>query len=261
MARKHVEILMAKPPIRPGENMLSAMSVAIKTAGDSVVFSDHYIGDSEVLLIFGVGSKENSVARDKHRAGGGRTIMWDLGYFGNRKHALRVSIDDDHPTKFLDLAPTKERSFNLRLQNVANPKGPILLIGTGAKQRSYLRDSNWEINAYVALKKRFPGTRIIYRPKSARDYIKLPCERESGMPIAEALHGVSLLVCRHSNAAADAVVAGVPFEAIDGAATWLSSKPYTSDNREEFLARLAWFQWTPEEAPDAWEFLIKMMDQ
>ena len=75
-----------------------------------------------------------------------------------------------------------------------------------------------------------------------------------GQAIADLLRGASLAACRHSNVAVDAVVAGVPFEAVDGAAMWLAGKDYTPANRLDFLRRLAWWQWKASEAHLAWDF-------
>jgi hypothetical protein len=79
--------------------------------------------------------------------------------------------------------------------------------------------------------------------------------------IQNVLRGASLVVCRHSNVAVDAVVAGVPFEAEDGAATWLKGKPYTIGNRLDFLRRLAYWQWHQGELYDAVQFAQSIIDK
>ena len=78
-------------------------------------------------------------------------------------------------------------------------------------------------------------------------------------PIEQVLAGARLVVCRHSNVAVDAVIAGVPFECEDGAAYWLQGKPYTVENRLDLLHRLCWWQWTCYEAPAAWRFIKGML--
>src|SRR5690606_31042250 len=99
----------------------------------------------------------------------------------------------------------------------------------------------------------FPGRKVIFRPKR-RDDMKLPCKTDGETPIAELLRGSSLVVCRHSNVAVDAAIAGVPFECEDGAAAWLQARPYTAENRLDFLRRLAHWQYRPDEADRAWAF-------
>ena len=102
--------------------------------------------------------------------------------------------------------------------------------------------------------RRFPGRRIVFKPKGS-DPLRLPCERaDPETPIEELLRGSALVVCRHSNCAVDAVIAGVEFEAEDGAATWLRGREFTPANRLEFLQRLAWWQYKPHEAAPAWSF-------
>jgi hypothetical protein len=65
--------------------------------------------------------------------------------------------------------------------------------------------------------------------------------------------------CFHSSVAVDAVVAGVPYEAEEGAATWLLGKPFTTESRLDFMRRLAWWQWRPSEAPLAWAFFKRIL--
>jgi hypothetical protein len=85
------------------------------------------------------------------------------------------------------------------------------------------------------------------------------CSIDTDTPIAQLLRGASLVVARHSNVCLDAVQAGVPFEAEDGAAVWLQRREFTPANRLEFLQRLAWWQWRAAEAPRAWQFLKGMV--
>jgi hypothetical protein len=73
--------------------------------------------------------------------------------------------------------------------------------------------------------------------------------------------GASMLVCRHSNCAVDAVVAGVPIECEDGAAKWLDGKPYKRRTRKDFLNRLAYWQWKASEAAQAWQFILKVTNE
>lgn len=105
----------------------------------------------------------------------------------------------------------------------------------------------------TSLKKRFPGRQIIFRPKG-KDRTVLRCTTDRETPIEQLMRGASLVVCRHSNAAVDATIAGVPFEVQDGAAIWLQRREFTPANRLEFLQRLAWWQWRSTEAAQAWAF-------
>ena len=97
------------------------------------------------------------------------------------------------------------------------------------------------------------GRAAVLRPKKVR-HATLP-------PIEEALKGKSLVVCRHSNVAIDACIAGVPVRCEDGAAFALYrdfERP-TRDERLGFLRSLAWWNWKPSEAGEAWKYLISRL--
>lgn len=251
-----VEILMAGQIAETGKRMLKAMAEAIEAGGDQVSRTQNYAGRSDVLMLWGVGKPQHDLARRMHLKLGGRVVLFDLGYFGDRKHNARLSIDHDHPQALLDAAPdegSRWTAHNIRLLEHAEPQGPILLIGLGRKSRIYLRQPDWERKKLKALQAEFQWAEIIFRPKTP-DRLTLPIPSDETTPIDQLLAGASLAVCRHSNVAVDAAIAGVPFRCEDGAAMWLQRRPFTRDNRLQFLQRLAWFQWSPEEAAQCWAF-------
>lgn len=227
-------------------------------AGDEVVETTQFQGKSDWLVLFGVGAAVNDQARKAQISRGGRVLHWDLGYFDRKKIVghVRMSIDSDHPQQWIDrTAPNPERweATGLCLREHADPAGPIVLVGLGKKSRAYLNEPMWERLMHAKLRIRFPGRRIIFRPKG-RDPLRLKCEADTTTPIADLLHGASLMVCRHSNCAVDATIAGVPFEAESGAAMWLQQRNFTPANRLEFLQRLSMWQWRATEAVQAWAF-------
>jgi len=253
-----VEILRARAVSASGEPMLAAISAVARACGDRVKETSSYEGKSDWLVLYGVGAAVNNAARNAQVARGGRALVWDLGYVDRKKVVghLRMSIDTDHPQQWLDKTPadgSRWRRLGLSLREEANPEGPILLIGLGRKSRAYLNAPDWERNAYRDLVARFPGRRIVFRPKGV-DQICLPCETDAETPIAHLLRGASLVVCRHSNVAVDAAIAGVPFKAENGAAMWLQQREFTPVNRTKFLQRLAFWQWRSTEAAQAWAF-------
>lgn len=238
--------------------MLAAIAAAAKSAHDRVKETQGFEGKSDWLVLYGVGAPVNHEARNAQLARGGRVLLWDLGYIERKKVVghLRMSIDTDHPQQWLDKTPadgSRWRRLGMELREDANPDGPILLIGMGRKSRTYLNADDWSRTAYESLTKRFPGRRILYRPKG-HDDTRLPCDRDEKTPIAELLHGASLVVCRHSNVSVDAAIAGIPFEAENGAAMWLQKREFTPVNRTKFLQRLAFWQWRATEAAQAWAF-------
>lgn len=253
-----VEFLRARQPSSSGEPMLRALAAAARADGDVVIETAAFRGGSEWLVLFGVGAEVNHQARGAQIAAGGRVLHWDMGYIGREKVVghLRMSIDTDHPPQWIERTrPDGSRleQLGVALREDADPAGPILLIGLGRKSRAYLRQPQWEQMTFQKLRQRFPGRRIVYRPKG-KDELRLHCDTDAKTPIAELLRGASLVVCRHSNVAIDAVIAGVPFEAEDGAAMWLQGRPFTPENRLDLLRRLAWWQWKSTEAAQAWAF-------
>lgn len=262
MAATTVEILSAHRRSSTAGPMLDAIEAAARAAGDQVEITETYRGRSEWLVLFGVGAEAHAAARALHVSRGTHALLFDLGYFGRRKGPdgyLRVSIDRDHPQHLLDGAPNdggaRWAEHGIALREDADPAGPIILVGLGPKSRNYLDIGDWEDRKLDELERRFPGRRIIHRPKPGQEFTPLRCDRDDKTPIDDLLRGASLVVARHSNVAAEAAVAGVPFEAEDGAAAWLNGREYSRANRLEFLHRLAWFQWRAIEAPQAWKFL------
>jgi len=255
-----VEILRGRRTSSTAEPMLVGIAKAARAAGDKVVETRTFQGQSEWLVLFGAGAAVNDHARRAQIKRGGRVLVWDLGYFGRRKHTgfLRCSIDRDHPQHLLDATEPEQSRWaghGIALREDADPAGFILLVGLGRKSREYLKADDWEQRTYQRLRQRFPERTVLHRPKPNHEGPKLHCERDSTTPIEVLLRRSSLVVCRHSNVAVDAAIAGVPFEAEDGAAMWLAQRPFTPENRLDFLRRLAWWQWQATEAPAAWAFV------
>lgn len=259
-----VEVLKTEPCSASAHAMLAAMEMAARDAGDEVRVSSHYAGGSDFLVLYGVGHPANDWARQKQIKAGGRVLMWDLGYFGPRRLDgwLRMSIDSDHPQAFLDRTPDDSGRWNahgIQLREDADPDGPIVVIGLGRKSRQYLKARSWEHVAVERIRAQHPGRRIVLRPKGEQFKSIKGVEIDRREAIGDVLRGASLVVARHSNCCVDAAIAGVPFECEDGAAMWLYSRPFTRDNRLDFLQRLAWWQWKTTEAAQALQFAKGML--
>jgi hypothetical protein len=265
-----------------GTKWLPVCVAGARSAGLVAEETRYYEGKSEWLCVFGVGDPSYSAARTKHLAKGGRVICWDIGYRGQRvvvntspeKTYTRVSIDHDHPRPlFLDRTvsdPSRWLQVVEPFRSDANSEGPVLVVGMGDKSHKHLNEYSWERRALVLAQKRFPDRKIIYRPKPRSKHAEVPDEKNVvpwpntvGGLIEEALRGVSLVICKHSNVAVDACIAGVPVECEDGAALWLyrhGSAP-TVAQRLDFLHRLCWWQWRFFEMQAAWEFLLGVLDE
>jgi len=258
-----IEVLRTTPCSATATGMLDAMEQAVKDAGDQLTASPNFVGGSELLILFGVGNPANNWARQRQIKNGGHVLMWDLGYFGHRRLDgwLRMSIDHDHPQRFIDRTPDYGRwdAHGIELREDAYSDGHIVLVGLGVKSRQYLKLRNWEQETLQRLRNEHPGRKIVFRPKGADQTSLRGVEVDRREGIEGVLRGASLVVARHSNVCVDAAIAGVPFQCEDGAAMWLSSRPYTRDNRLDFLRRLAWWQWKPSEAGQALQFAKGML--
>lgn len=252
-----VEVVLNAEQSKTARTLMRGLIDGARTAGLAVTVTEHYAGAAPWLVLWGVGRAEFMVARKKHLATGGRLIHWDMGYIGRGKvdAHCRVSIDDFHPWRWLDRTPSdpsRLAAFDVRLREDASPAGPVVLACMGPKSLEMLQVPAWNDRAAAALRARFPGVTIVRREKPKSRYVDVP-------PIEQVLRGARLLVCRHSNCAIDAAIAGVPFECEDGAAYWLAQREFTPENRLDFLRRLCWWQWRHDEAPLAWEFIKEML--
>lgn len=255
------EILSTVPGSMSAQAMLNAMEAAspIRTAR-----THKYEGCYDWLMMWGFGRTEHAKACKQHVESGKHVILWDLGYFGREKRAgyMRLSLDTWHPDQWMETTdpdPVRWRRLGIHLTHESKPEGHIVLVGMGPKSHAYLHDNSWEMRKFQELKRRFPNRKIIFRAKPGKPHALLPCTISIQGPIQDVLQGASLVVCRHSNVAVDAIVMGIPFECEEGAAKWLEGKPYTPENRVDFLYRLAWWQWKANEAKDAWDFILRVI--
>lgn len=259
MARS-VEVLITRDSSESGLAILNAMASAARSDGWQVAQTQTYAGKSDLLVLFGVGAADRDAARKKHIASGRHAVCWDQGYFQRKKITgyVRCSIDHDHPQAWLGRTkpdPSRWEALKIPLREDYVAEGPIILVGLGRKSRSYLGLADWERQRLAELRLRFPRREIVYRPKKGSPALVLNVRTDADSPIEELLVGASLVSCRHSNVACDAAVAGVSFECEDGAAMYLQRKPFTRENRLDFLWRLAWWQWRASEAAQAWRFI------
>jgi len=249
-----------------GKKMIQAM-IQASPQSVRVKVSSQWTNSSSVLMTYGLGHLVRHHWTDEHLRNGGRLIGWYLGYWHRDNtidFKMRLTIDADHPHRRIRRMPAERFAKDaISLREDANPDGPIILVGLGLKQRAYKRfeGQQWERSALRMIRERFPGRRVIYRPKreeSAPDGLEIA----SGT-IESVLSGASLVVCGHSNVAVDACIAGVPVICEDGAALALygtRSDP-TREQRQSFLESLAWWQWSPTEAAEAWRFILEELER
>jgi hypothetical protein len=246
-----------------GANMLDAM---IRSAPIEVKVRKTYKGDCELLMVYGMGHPVRQPWQRQHVKAGGRLIGWDLGYWhrdGKNPH-MRCTIDHEHPQRMLrPEPPDRWAAAGIALREDARAKGPIMVVGMGPKSliAHGLRLLAWESDAVALARAAFPGKAVVYRPKRMQDAL-MPGEKCIHGPIETALRGMSLVICRHSNVAVDACIAGVPVVCEDGAASALygadisNPRNVTREERLAFLQNLAYWNWKPTEAEQAWTYLL-----
>lgn len=241
-------------------------------AGLNPKITSAYTGEAEWLSVMGIGDQRYFDARKEHFESNRPVACWDMGYFGKSKELIncycRVSLNADHPTHAA-LEATEPRPSRWAIQGIAlrddfDPDGHVVVVGMGPKSHDYIGEHDWEQGALERAQARFPHRRIVYRPKPRRHAL-VPVrwhDLADNMPIMQALKGASLVICRHSNVAIDACIAGVPVECEAGAAHWLYSRTPRPSYKErvDFLQRLAWWQYRlwPTDMERGWKFLVAM---
>lgn len=244
---------------RKGRRMLEAM---VNYAPPGSTVSANYRGRHRCLMMYGAGDPVRNHNRLAQLARGGRVFMWDIGYF-DRESSLRLAVDHPHvKEEHLYQAPASGREWEFTLRQDADSQGPILLIGLGKKSLPHLglHQLEWELRALRDIKAQHPGSEVAWRPKGPLAIPLMALPMRHGCSIEQALSGCSMVWCRHSNVAIDALIAGVPVHCEDGAAMALLNRhPDPSpEQRSDFLQRLGWFNWRPNEARQAWRWIIEL---
>jgi hypothetical protein len=259
------EVLLCPHTAGRGVAMLKALIEAAPAVGINCIVDTQYGARSKWLMTYGLGHPERRPWIEKHLASGGRLIGWDLGYW-DREVAMRLTIDRDHPQHLLtDMPGNRFAADNITLREDYKSFGPIILAGNGAKTRQVLNDKamRWEQQMLEAIRAAYPTQGIRYRAKRYETFSGL---RLAQGTVEEALAGASLVVCRHSNIAVDACIAGVPAVCSDGIASALYGSSLTKvvhpsrEQRLQFLQNVAWWQWRPTEAIDAWKQILRILN-
>lgn len=202
-------------------------------------------------------------------AKGGHVIACDLAYW-DRDHSVRIAIDAAHPQSWILHQTWPRHRFEatqVPVRDTWNQDGPIVLAGVGPKAVTQYGQivEEWEHDMVRVCQARWTRP-ILYKPKKPTQG-HLHGTRLTRAPIEELLTGASLLITWHSNCAVDAIRHGVPVVCRDGAAAAVypaefaaeDPRPISIELRDRFLGNLAWFQWTPDEALDCWQWLRELL--
>jgi hypothetical protein len=136
----------------------------------------------------------------------------------------------------------------------------IVIAGMSAKSAADhgFAPSQWETET-IQLLQSLTRRPLVYRPKpSWQGATPIPGATYSTerKPIEEVLADAHMLVSHHSNAAVDALAAGVPTYCLKGVGSLLSTASLaeieaprlpSKELRRQFLADVAYCQWTPDE--------------
>lgn len=201
---------------------------------------------------------------EAYRLAGGHYIYVDLGYW-TRKRARsdysghhKVVLDARHATAYFRRNRPHDRLDGAPpIKPWAKNGRHIVIAGLSAKGAvgSGMRPLAWE-HETIARLRQLTDRPIVYRPKpSWRD--ARPIEKTifspSEQPIEEVLQGAHALVTLHSNAALDALAAGVSIYAQEGLSSVMSTpleeieKPRRPDDREQFFADVSYCHFTRQE--------------
>lgn len=255
-----VEILTDPNMANRGAQMLRAM---IDASPFNVVEREKYRGDCEILMVYGTGHPTRRAWWLEHIASGRPAVAWDLGYWNRDARTMRLTIGDDHPHALITPEDgARWDAEGIELRNVHKPSGHVVIVGMSRKATKIhlMPTQKWELHAARSAAKEFPDRRVVFRPKRPTDPA-LPGFPSMRGDLQEVLRGASLVICRHSNVAVDACMAGVPVRCEDGAAFALyrHGEQPTLAQRLEFLRSLAHWQYTPNEASQAWNYIRRRL--
>lgn len=184
-----------------------------------------------------------------------RFVYADLGYW-HRETSYRLVVDGWSPHLYVraGLPASRLKRLGVEVQPWRTGGDTITIAGSTGKSsvEHGLAYRAWEIDVVRQLQG--CGKRIAYRPKPTdRDKAPIAGAEYDVGPIDCALRRSCAVVTHHSNAAVEALVAGVPVHCETGVAAAFSvplaevANPPLLEGREQFLADTAWLNWSLDE--------------
>lgn len=266
-----LDILCNAQTNRKAKPLLEALQRGGVAAGfDARLVDHHQIRPKSWLFVYGLGGLDRMPYIQR-----GRLVAFDLAYWDRKgaQRKYRVSINGLHCPERIMRGPTPSvvrwKLSGLVTAKDADGEGPILLVGNSPKSAA-VGANGWAKAMADRLRATFPGRAILYRPKPGRPHEPVSHDGLITVePIDDALRGIGLVVCRHSNVAVDACRMGVSVVCEDGAAACIyptlerwHEQP-TFAQRQEFLQRLAWWQWSTDECENAlfWDWIKGQMGE
>lgn len=229
------------------KQIANCMAAGIKRCGDHSVIAnmDGPIPEGDVAVMWGWKRRDILQRFPKY-------IYADLGYW-SRDEYCRFTVGGWSPEKYVrrGLSDSRLKRLGIEIQPW-NDGDEIIIAGSTRKSATDHGFGYTEWEKSVA--DRLFGLKLVYRPKpgdpDACGIRGVPIDRR---PLDVSLSKAKALVTHHSNTAVDALVAGVPVHCEIGAAAAFSvpleeiDNPPRLEGREQFLADVAWLQWTHAE--------------
>lgn len=209
----------------------------------------------DLAVVWGV---RNHAAIASAQTTGGRTLVLERGYVGDRFHWTSAGFDGlNGRAEFRTEGKSPDR-WQRHHAGVLRPwRGHagehVLIMGQvpGDAALAGVDIAAWYRSTAQAL--RSEGLPVAFRPHPQAPTARVEQAETSTGTLADALARAMWVVTYNSNSAVDAALAGVPVVASDpGSMAWPIagrdplSPPPTRD-RTDWAARLAWCQWTPDE--------------
>lgn len=254
---------------RKPRTLIKSIANEGRKLGKDLVMAEEYT-PADRMILYGWGGQLQQQCIRRHS---GDYVAFDLGYWlrdGFFERKWRVSINGFHCPERIMAGPTPsdERMVREKIyvhDDARKGSDRILLVGTAPKSQR-VGANGWTAKMSQQLRKQFPNSTIVYRPKPERPAEKgvVYHELSRGGTIEQAIARCGLVVCRHSNVAVDACRLGIPVVCEDGAASAIypgklshwEDQP-NKELRRDFLTRLSWWQWSIREVQKGgfWEWL------
>lgn len=231
-------------------NLAEAMAEGIGRCGDRAVLREVHLPPIEADCAVMYGWKKRALFAPYRQF-----VYADLGFW-QRDRFHRLSVNGWSPAGYVRAGLPVERfaALGLEVKPWRATGREIVIAGSTAKAAADHGMGYMEWERRTAARLAGCGRPIVYRPKP-NDRGARPIEGIAfdTRPIGEALATAWAWVTHHSNSAIDALLAGVPAHCETGAGAAFSvpldeiAEPPLMEGRGQFLADVAWLQWTHDE--------------
>jgi hypothetical protein len=195
------------------------------------------------------------VMREAHQRWPEIVLHCDLGFW-LRDQYMKLALGDRwSPLANREFDEARLKRFGVKIEPTRTPGRRVLVCGMSAKAAGTwnLELEQWERQAVKRLRK--AGAKVTYRPKpqSRRGALIADVTYDQGRPIEGILAHVDAVVSHHSNAAIDAIAAGLPIFVETGISRAMSvatiedavgAQAHDHETRMQFLRQIAWHQFT-----------------